>query len=398
MAERSDVDHLRVEALRSYAILDTEEDSLFDALTSTVSRVLDVPISLVSLIDENRQWFKSRQGLDLLETSRQIAFCSRAIEGRGPLTISDAMADERFFDNPLVTGPPHIRFYTGVPLFTPDGHGLGTLCAIDSKPRELSASQQQVFEELGRLASRALELHRRFALLSSLLRDQAKEQQRSQLLTSMMVHDLRNPLAAIVMGASWGTRAATEPKIADTFREVLRAAMRMEALLGDALDICLAENGLLVPRVASVDLADLLRIQIGEQEPTARLKKTRIDFNPPAQRLMPSVDSLLMGRVLSNLLETAIKYAQDDSTIVVDLASKFDCIEFSIAFDGAVIRVDEDEDMPPSHEQGASGTPGYGLGLAFCRVAVGVHGGTIAIAPREQTGSRFILRLPFTPN
>ena len=139
----------RLDALRSYKILDTAAEAAFDALTLIAKNLCDVPIALVSLIDENRQWFKSNCGLTgVTSTGRDVAFCAYAILESKILEIPDATTDPRFATNPLVTGPPHIRFYAGAPLLDPRGLALGTLCVIDTKPRRLTAEQRVNLERL----------------------------------------------------------------------------------------------------------------------------------------------------------------------------------------------------------------------------------------------------------
>jgi PAS domain S-box-containing protein len=151
----------RLQALRKLAILDTECEDAFDELTKTAALVCQVPIALISLIDEHRQWFKSRVGLDACETPREFAFCAHAI--RQPhhlMEISDATKDVRFANNPLVIGPPGIRFYAGAPLVDADGHALGTLCVIDSRPRTLDPWQREVLNNLARQIIRLFAVRR----------------------------------------------------------------------------------------------------------------------------------------------------------------------------------------------------------------------------------------------
>lgn len=141
----------RLAELRSLGLLDTRPEERFDRITRMAQRLFDVPIALVSLVDEDRQWFKSRQGLEAAETPRSIAFCAHALEGDEVLFVEDARRDDRFADNPLVTGDPSIRFYAGAPIAGPDGSVLGTLCVIDREPRQLSPDDRRTLEDLAEM-------------------------------------------------------------------------------------------------------------------------------------------------------------------------------------------------------------------------------------------------------
>ena len=148
----------RLAALRRYEVLDTPPEDGFDTITRLVRTVLGVPMSAVSLIDEDRQWFKSRDGLVAAETRRDAAFCDYTIRQTGPLVVQDASRDERFCDNPLVKGDPNILSYAGVPLQTPDGYNIGSLCAIDTQARTYDARQIEVLQHLASLVVEQLEL------------------------------------------------------------------------------------------------------------------------------------------------------------------------------------------------------------------------------------------------
>lgn len=156
--QSSDEDQ-RLQALRNLDILDTPSEERFDRLTRLAKRVFQVDIALVSLVDEKRQWFKSRQGLDVSETAREVSFCGHSILGDDTLVVPDTLTDPRFSDNPLVTGEPHIRFYAGTPLKTSEGYPVGTLCIIDSHPRELSVDDHRVLEDLAGCVEDELNLH-----------------------------------------------------------------------------------------------------------------------------------------------------------------------------------------------------------------------------------------------
>lgn len=148
----------RLAALQRYRIVDTPREERFDKITALVRDVLQVPICAVTLIDKDRQWLKSIQGLEGEQTPREIAFCSHTIRAREPLIVPDATADDRFSSNPLVTGAPCIRSYAGVPLCSPDGYNLGSLCAVDTTPREFTAAQIAILDKFAALVVDEMEL------------------------------------------------------------------------------------------------------------------------------------------------------------------------------------------------------------------------------------------------
>jgi len=147
----------RIAALYSLLILDTPPEQRFDSIVEFASREFDAPIALISLLDHERQWFKSAIGLgSVCETSRDISFCGHAIMRGDIMVVPDALQDARFADNPLVTGPPGIRFYAGAPLLLPNGYALGTLCVIDTQPRDFDATDMAILSSLRQLVVQQL--------------------------------------------------------------------------------------------------------------------------------------------------------------------------------------------------------------------------------------------------
>jgi diguanylate cyclase (GGDEF)-like protein len=167
MTSNSDCEAQRLAALHEYEVLDTPAEESFDRITRLARMALEAPIALVSFVEESRQWFKSNLGLDAKETARDVSFCTHAIEQDGPFIVRDTLLDPRFRENPMVVGSPHVRFYAGIPLRTPTGFRIGTLCVKDIKPRDVTPEQIAVLQDLAQLVVDELEL-RKLAAVDSL--------------------------------------------------------------------------------------------------------------------------------------------------------------------------------------------------------------------------------------
>ena len=261
----------RLAALHSFEVLDTAPEEAFDRITRLAKTVLQVPIVLVSLIDRDRQWFKSRQGLEVSETPRNISFCTRAIEQHEPLVVPDALLDVRFADNPLVTGEPRIRFYIGVQLKNRDGFNLGTLCCIDTKPRQPTPDQIAILQDLGRLVIDELELRllattdsltgamTRRAFLEAAQRDLPLARRHDRPLTCLMVD------ADHFKGVNDAYGHATGDEVLRRLVAVCKAQLRTSDYIGrlggEEFAIIFRET----PVTAGLEVADRLRHSIGAE-------------------------------------------------------------------------------------------------------------------------------------
>jgi len=251
----------RLQALARYDVLDTPPEDGFDRITRLAARWLQVPIALVTLLDEERQWFKSCVGLSFTQTPREQAFCLHNLSGMDLLVVEDAAADPRFSDNPLVTGPPGIRFYAGAPLTTPDGHVLGSLCVIDTEPRRAEAMDLDVLRDLADVVVRELELRavsadlrersRRIRSLTQELRA-AQETGRSRL-SHVLQEELQQVLQAARITLDTVAEAGGLP--ADQVERLRRAGVD----LSTAVDLVETLAARFAPSVSNQPLFDTLQ-------------------------------------------------------------------------------------------------------------------------------------------
>lgn len=237
----------RLAALERYGIMDTPREADFDDIVKVAAQICGTSMALISLVDAERQWFKAAVGLDAPQTPREIAFCHHAIQGEGVFLVNDATNDPRFVNNPLVTGDPNLRFYAGAPLETPDGFALGTLCVLDTMPRELTAEQSFAITALARQVIIQLELRR------ALAEARAVEEQR-KLLALELQHRIKNTLAtvqAIVGQTLRGANAPADLRTAITDRlvtlgkahDLLTASHWAAAPLGEIVEAAVQGSG-----------------------------------------------------------------------------------------------------------------------------------------------------------
>ncbi len=383
----------RLASLRALQILDSPPDSRFDRLTRLASELLGVPIALVSLVDENRQWFKSKVGLEAQETPRDHAFCAHAILGEDPLVVADATEDPRFQDNPMVQGDPKIRFYAGVPLLSEHSHGLGTLCVIDHKPKELSNRELQILKDLAAIATDELELHR----IANESKKRQVELERSnqdlELFAYVASHDLKEPLRMIssfmdLLSKSYG------PQLDDDAREYIRfatdGANRMNAQLEGLLEM--SKLGRIESKPTPIDLNGLVEESIHMLRPKSENAKIEIG---PLPTILGDRDQLL--RAFQNILSNSLKFCRDEPPeIEVSASRDSDGWEISIRDHGVGFKDEHSARVFEMfhrlhHRDEFEGT---GMGLAIVQRIIKLHGGSIRAESQEGEGATFFLRFP----
>ncbi|QMS91428.1 response regulator [Nostoc edaphicum CCNP1411] len=292
----------RIEMLLQYKILDTPPEAAFDDLTRLASYICQTPIALISLIDTNRQWFKSKVGMEALETHRDLAFCAHAILQPDVLVVPDATDDERFATNPLVTSDPNIRFYAGVPLTNPEGYPLGTLCVIDYVPRELNPEQLEALRTLGRQVIKQLELRRNLASLV-LVTKKDKQSQRvyKQFFQKIAAgFALASAILVVVGAVSYqNTRVSTNNRsiVKNTYKKL----NSLEELLSHIKDAQTRQSGYILTG-KQIYLKPYQAALANVDQEIAQLKSLTAD-QPDEQKQIATLESLITAK-LTELKQT----------------------------------------------------------------------------------------------
>ncbi len=407
----------RLRVLRSYEILDTAAESQYDDIVALAAHICGVPLASMTLVDETRQWFKARVGLEENETPRDISFCAHAVgsDGDDLLIVPDAREDARFRDLRNVTGEPRIRFYAGAPLVTREGWTLGTLCVIDRRPRELGAEQQRALRVLRNQVMNALELRRltrgqyqviadlertRAALDEARIAAEAGARAKSQFLAAMS-HEIRTPMNAVI-GMSTLIRATPlTPEQADYVDTIRMSGELLLTILNDILDFSKIAGGKLeferVPfEVASCvgDAVDLLAAPAA-----AKGLSIRVEIAPDVPPFVRG-DITRVRQILVNLLSNAVKFTPKGGITVSVTSRRVDAdgsgaveLGFAVRDTGIGIPKDrQDRLFQPFCQAEVSTTRHYGgtgLGLAICKRLAEMHGGRMWVKSEPGRGSCF---------
>lgn len=411
----------RLAALERYRILDTLPEAAYDDITLLASRICGTPIAAISLVDAERQWFKSKQGLDVSETSRDVAFCAHSIlKPEEILEVCDATNDRRFADNPLVVGEPGIRFYAGAPLVTSDEMPIGTLCVIDQAPRALSAENRESLMALARLVMGQLELRVNVGLLEKQTRwleasrSQIQQKQREldasrvrqlelkdQLLRHVS-HELRTPLAALHQFLSLLIDDVGEPAEQRQYLDLaFKSSQQLRRMISDLLEVARAESGKLRIDTRLLTLPPLIHEVVESSRECAAAAGLSITADVPTDLPIVLADAERTRQLLDNLVGNAIKFTPDPGSIRITARVDADDPEFircSVTDSGCGIAEESQQSVfdqfHQESNQHASSREGLGVGLAICRSLVMRMGGRIWVESKLGAGSTFHFTIP----
>ena len=415
----------RLAALKRYSVLDTAAEKSFDDIVNLAAHICGTPISLMTLVDNKRQWFKARTGMEASETPRDSAFCAHALARRdAPLIVHNAVADPRFAGNPLVTGNPHIRFYAGAPLVTPDGHTLGTLCVIDTQPRSLSEPQINALRALAREAIAQLEMRRyaqeletRIAELKATQEELSRSQQaaeaarqaaeaataaKSQFVANMS-HEIRTPLNAVIGYAqlllSDAQTARLAPEIVDYLHNIERGGKTVSDIINNLLQLSKLEAGKIERFEEDVPLRaffqELYELHLGDGSKRGVLWR----FEPGAGLdSVVRMDRTKVAQIVLNLSGNALKFTPNGKSVVLAASYVNGELAIEVRDQGIGIAPERQAAVFQPFEQAEMNTDrtygGTGLGLTIVRSLAELLGGAVSLESTLGVGSIFRVRLP----
>lgn len=392
----------RLSALKGLEILDTPEEEMFDEITKLASMICNVPISLVSLIDETRQWFKSHHGLHTRETPRSLAFCSHAILGDELFVVPNAKLDPRFKNNPLVNEAPNVIFYAGIPLALDDHIKLGTLCVIDNKPRELNENQIQMLRLLGKQTIRLLQMRKATERLEieKLSAERATAAKRDFI--AAISHDIRNPLNSLLGMSEMIRETDLDPTILGYVDHIKNAGEVILHLVNDTIEISRLEENASVSNLEWFELYQCLHIL--DSFFKTETKRKQLEFklqNFTNQNLLIHSDKRKIEKILWNLTANAVKFTnKGEITCSVSLETKTNekgILLIEVKDTGPGISPEVKDKLFQKYNQfvpEGCGISGSGLGLSIVKLSLEELEGTVEVESKLGEGSTFKVTIP----
>ncbi|WP_019037021.1 GAF domain-containing sensor histidine kinase [Psychroflexus tropicus] len=386
----------RLKELNSFKLFDNLPDEDLDLITKLASDICGTKVSLVTLIDAKHQLFKSKYGIELDHTSRDVAFCAHAINDPDKmLIVNDAREDERFKNNPLVTGQPNIAFYAGMPISSKGGYALGTLCVIDSKPKVLSTSQINALKSLSKLVQKLFESRKQALEL-----EQTKEQldlHKSQAdeIAYSIAHDLKNPLDSI-QGFLELLQHESATKLGKEAMEYINYAkqstQKMTGLIYEILAFAKLSNTTIEKEMVEVE--PIIQNIIDLNLPIIKSENISLKYKD-----LPNVrtSKLLFSVILRNLVGNAIKFRSPERNLVITIDVKESNNDWTVSVSDNGIGIQEQsltKIFRPFYKEDKSKTDGVGMGLATCKKAVLNLEGNFDVKSEYGKGSCFSFTIP----
>jgi len=386
----------RLEALQSYKILDTLPESSFDSITSIAAFICNTPISLVSLIDKDRQWFKSNKGLGVSETPREQAFCAHAINNpKEIMIVEDSLKDERFANNPLVQGEPHIRFYAGAPLVTNEGFPLGTLCIIDSVPRHLDEFQLKALSDLASQVMVQFQLRKQLIEMEELKLRLEKQFYEAERFAHLVSHDIKAPLRGIAALATYTLEEAgneLSDEVSDYLNQIQERANKTIGLVEGILKHTLSTN--YEVNLEWINARLLLR-------DVAELSAVPADIAFTSETTITEVysDRVILIQILINLLNNAVKYGiSPNPKIQIRIKQTLNEWKIEVKDNGPGVSPEHQvrifEMFQTLGKTDRFGNKGSGIGLSTVKSLVQLLHGSIELKSGIHKGCLFTVAIP----
>lgn len=397
----------RLDALVRLDILDTLPESQFDELTELASSICGTPIALVSLIDSDRQWFKSKFGLDkdTNQTSRDVAFCAHAILQDEIFVVEDTLLDERFKDNPLVTNDPSIRFYAGVPLLTPEGLALGTLCAIDRQPKVLTQAQQRALTILAHQVMSQINLRSSIKKIQQDALALQQLQAKKNHFFSFIAKELQQPFNDLLQFSNQlrlDLDLVEPTELRALVSRMNHAARTTFRMVDNLLQWSMLETNSMHCQPIDIPLDQLLRPIVSMFSPIARQKSVQI-LNHMAGPLTLHADIDMMYALLQNVLSNAVRHTPTGGTISIESTlSDANTVRICMTDNGCGMTEDQLNQLFELNKPADAAydsnpkSRGAGLGLLLCQRYVAINHGTLTIesSTQQPSGTTVCLHLP----
>ena len=392
----------RLAALWSLNILDSAAEERFDRITRLAQTYFKAPIAMISLVDANREWFKSCHGTDATEGDREISFCGHAILSNEPLIIPNALLDPRFADNPQVV-QQGIRFYAGVPVKAVSGYNLGSFCIKDTVPREFSANDVAVLRDFAAITEVELNLKEAIELQRELkiAKESAEGANRAKsAFLANMSHELRTPMNAILgyseMLIEDGSDMNPDEIIAD-LQKIQASGKHLLALINDVLDLAKIESGKMTLFLENFRVADLVKEVQSTIEPLVQKNSNTLKVSVTDKVEFMRADKTKIRQSLLNLLSNASKFTRQ-GTISLSVFSCTDQIYFEVVDTGIGMKPEHMEKLFQAFSQAEASTTskygGTGLGLAITRKFVRLMGGDVTVQSEFGKGTTFTMNIP----